>query len=230
MPSRRTPSRYKYTGKRRLYVILSSLFLLVGIGMIGVAAYEFAYRGNDPSQLIWVRPGQPVAAPAAADDAQQPPQAQTAGTEPFRLVIEKIGIDAPVSSYGLDENASPRVPYDADLVAWYDFSSYPGNGENAVFAGHVTWNGDAVFKRLGELEAGDHIRIQREDGSHLIYEITDSVLVEPTAQTAQKWMLPAGEDVVTLITCGGERYLTDDFIGAEYTHRQIIRGRLIAAA
>jgi len=26
-------------------------------------------------------------------------------------VIEKIGIDAPVSSYGLDENASPRVSY-----------------------------------------------------------------------------------------------------------------------
>ncbi len=210
-------------------MILSSLFLLVGIGMIGVAAYEFAYRGNDPSQLIWVRPGEP-AAPAAADDGQPPPQARPAGTEPFRLVIEKIGVDAPVSTYGLDENAAPRVPYDADLVAWYDFSSYPGNGENAVFAGHVTWRGDAVFKRLGELEAGDRIRIQREDGSHLIYEVTESVLVEPSDPTARDWMLPAGEDVVTLITCGGERYLTDDFIGADYTHRQIIRARLIAAA
>ena len=87
MPSRRTPSRYNYTGKRRFYVILSSLFLLVGIGMIGVAAYEFAYRGNDPSQLVWVRPGEPVAQ-VAADDTQPPPQAQTVGTEPFRLVIE----------------------------------------------------------------------------------------------------------------------------------------------
>lgn len=230
MPSRRTPPGYRYTGKRRLYVILSSLLLLAGIVMIGVATYEFAYRGNDPTQLIWVRPGEPVdPAPAAALDDTEP-QAQAAGTEPFRLVIEKIDIDAPVSTYGLDENALPRVPYDADLVAWYDFSSYPGNGENAVFAGHVTWNGDAVFRRLGELEAGDLIRIQREDGSNLIYEVTDSVLVEPSDPTARDWMLPAGEDVVTLITCGGERYLTDDFIGADYTHRQIIRGRLIAAA
>ncbi len=229
MPSQRTPPSYKYTGKRRLYVILSSLFLLVGIGMIGVAAYEFAYQGNDPSQLIWVRPGEPVA-PAAPDGSQSPPQAETVGTEPFRLVIDKIGVDAPVSTYGLDENALPRVPYDADLVAWYDFSSYPGNGENAVFAGHVTWNGDAVFKRLGELETGDRIRIQREDGSNLIYEVTETVLVEPSDPTARDWMLPAGEDVVTLITCGGERYLTDDFVGADYTHREIIRGRLIAAA
>ena len=229
MPSRNTPPRYEYTGKRRLYVILSSLFLLVGIGMIGLAAYEFAYKGNDPSQLIWVRPGEP-AAPATADGGQPPPQAQTVGTEPFRLVIEKIGVDAPVSTFGLDENALPRVPYDADLVAWYDFSSYPGNGENAVFAAHVTWNGDAVFKRLGELEAGDRVRIQREDGSNLIYEVTESVLVDSADVTARDWMLPAGEDVVTLITCGGERYLTDDFIGAAYTHREIIRARLIAVA
>ncbi len=229
MPSQRTQSRYKYTGKRRLYVILASVCLLAGFVLIGLAAYEFAYQGKDPSQLIWVRPGQP-AAPAAAEDGQQPPRSEPIGTEPFRLVIEKIGVDAPVSVFGLDENASPRVPYDADLVAWYDFSSYPGNGENAVFSGHVTWNGDAVFKRLGEMEAGDRIRIQREDGSHLIYEVTDSVLVEPSAANAQQWMLPAGEDVVTLITCGGERYLTDDFVGADYTHRQIVRGRLIAAA
>ena len=229
MPSQRTPTRYKYTGKRRLYVILSSLFMLVGIGMIGVATYEFAYRGNDPTQLIWVRPGEPVV-PANADDSQPPPQAQAVGTEPFRLVIDKIGVDAPVSTYGLDENALPRVPYDADLVAWYDFSSYPGNGENAVFAGHVTWDGDAVFKRLGELETGDRIRIQREDGGNLIYEVTEVILVEPSDPTARDWMLPAGEDVVTLSTCGGERYLTDDYVGADYTHRQIIRASLIAAA
>jgi LPXTG-site transpeptidase (sortase) family protein len=212
-----------------MYVVLSSLLLLVGIAMVGVASYEVAYKGNDPSQLIWVRPGEP-AAPAAANDGQPPPQAQTVGTEPFRLVIDKIDVNAPVSTYGLDENALPLVPYDADLVAWYDFSSYPGNGENAVFAGHVTWNGDAVFRRLGELETGDRIRIQREDGGNLIYEVTEVVLVVPSDPTALEWMLPAGEDVVTLITCGGERFLTDDPSGADYTHRQIIRGRLIAAA
>ncbi len=229
MPPRRARSRYKYTGQRRLYVILAAVFLLVGIGMIGAAAYEFAYQGNDPSQLIWVRPGQP-SAPAAADDGQQPPQAQTTGTEPFRLVIEKIEVDAPVSVFGLDADAAPLVPYEADLVAWYNFSSYPGSGENAVFAGHVTWNGDAVFKRLGELGAGDRIRIQREDGSHLIYEVTETVLVDSADVKARDWMLPAGEDVVTLITCGGERFFTNDDAGADYTHRQIVRGRLIAAA
>ncbi len=229
MTPRRPRSSYKYTDQRRVYVILASLLLLVGIGMTGVATYEFAYKGNDPSQLIWVRPGQP-AAPAVADDTEQPQTAPVVGTEPFRLVIEKIGVDAPVSQFGLDANAVPLVPFDADLVAWYNFSSYPGNGDNAVFAAHVTWNGDAVFKRLNELEAGDRIRIQREDGSHLIYEITDSVLAEPTSQTAQDWMLPVGEDVVTLITCGGDRFLTDDAIGADYSHRQIVRGRLIAAA
>ena len=55
------------------------------------------------------------------------------------------------------------------------------------------------------------------------------MLAEPADTTALDWMLPTDEGVVTLITCGGERYLTDDFIAADYSHRQIIRGRLIAA-
>jgi LPXTG-site transpeptidase (sortase) family protein len=220
----------KYTGQRRLYVILALLFLAIGAGMMAYAAHQIVYEGKTPGQLIWVRPNAPADPAAAPGDGQPPPQAQPVGTESFRLVIEKIGVDAPVSAYGLDENAAPLVPYEAELVAWYNFSSYPGEGDNAVFAGHVTWRGEGVFYDLDQVAVGDHVRVVREDGSHLVYEITDSLLVEPTAQEAQNWMLPAGEDVITLITCGGERHLTDTFIGAEYDHRQIVRARLIAVA
>jgi LPXTG-site transpeptidase (sortase) family protein len=226
MTYRRGSPRNKYTGQRRLYLILAGVWLLVGFSLLGYAGYEFTANGKTPGQLIWVRPAQP----AAPGDGQSPPLSQPVGTESFRLIIDKIGVDAPVSAYGLDENAAPQVPYEADLVAWYNFSSYPGNGENAVFAGHVTWRGDAVFKRLGEMQPGDQIKIQREDGSHLVYEVTESLLVEPSAQSAQDWMLPSGGDVITLITCGGERHLTDDFIGAEYDHRQVVRATLVAVA
>ena len=224
----RSDRRYKYTGQRRLYVILAVLWLTAGFGILGYAGYEVLYKGTEPGQLIWVRPGEPAAPDAGSGGDQH--AAPVTGTESFRLVIDKIGVDAPVSAYGLDDNAAPAVPYEASLVAWYNFSSYPGNGDNAVFAGHVTWNGDAVFKRLADMQAGDRITIQREDGSHLVYEVSDSLLVEPTSQAAQDWMLPVGQDVITLITCGGERYLTDDFAGADYTHRQIVRAHLIAAA
>ncbi|HUF52867.1 MAG TPA: class F sortase [Dehalococcoidia bacterium] len=217
-----------YTGQRRLYVLLAVLFLIIGAGMMAYAGHQILYEGKTPGQLIWVRPNGPAGVPGA--DGQPPPQSEPLGTETFRLVIEKIGIDAPVAAYGLDENAIPTVPYEADLVAWYNFSRYPGEGENAVFAGHVTWRGEGVFYRLNEVAPGDHVRIKREDGSQLVYEITDSLLVDPTAAEAQRWLLPAGEDVITLVTCGGERTLTDDFIGAEYSHRQVVRARLIAVA
>lgn len=227
----RTNPPQRYTGQRRLYVILAILFLGLGAGMMTYAAQQILFEGKTPGQLIWVRPNSPAdPVVAVAGEGQAPPQAEPVGTEPFRLIIDKINVDAPVAAYGLDENAQPNVPYEADLVAWYNFSSYPGNGDNAVFAGHVTWRGEGVFYDLAKMAVGDHIRIQREDGSNLVYEITDSLLVEPTADEAQKWMLPAGDDVITIITCGGEKHLTDDFIGAEYDHRQIIRAKLIAVA
>ncbi len=66
----------------------------------------------------------------------------------YRMIIDKIGVDAPVLTFGLDENAIPEIPTDPWDVAWYDFSAQPGTGSNAVFAGHVTWFGPGVFYDL----------------------------------------------------------------------------------
>jgi hypothetical protein len=53
-------------------------------------------------------------------------------------------------------------------------------------------------------------------------------LIDPSDATAATWMLPTDFDVVTLITCGGERTLTDDPIfGAEYDKRQVVRAALV---
>ncbi|MEX1193971.1 MAG: class F sortase [Dehalococcoidia bacterium] len=207
-------------------MILAMMWLVIGFSLLGFAGYEYVYKGNTPGQLAWIRPN----GPAPGADGQLPPGAEVVGTESFRLVMDKIGVDAPVSAYGVDENQVPEVPYEAQLVAWYNFSAYPGNGDNAVFAGHVTWRGDAVFKRLSEMQPGDHVEIQRQDGSHLVYEITDSLTVAPTDQDAQHWMLPTGADTITIITCAGERVLVPGPIGAEYDHRQVLRGVLIAVA
>lgn len=217
-------ARYKYTGKRRLYIVLAIAWFGVGISLLSFAGYKLLANDSGEGQLIWVRPDyQPEEAVAGS-------AAEPVGDQGFRLVIDKLGIDAPVSAYGLDENGAPQVPFEAGLVAWYHFSAYPGSGDNAVFAGHVTWRGDAVFKRLGELQAGDRVMIKADDGRHLVYEVTDSLLVEPTEDAARQWMDANGQNVITLITCGGDRRPTDDFFGAEYDKRQVVRARLVAAA
>lgn len=167
------------------------------------------------------------AQPTAAAEAPAPPLPLVdAG---YRIVIDKLGVDAPVSTFGMDEELVPEVPYTATDVAWYDFSARPGTGGNAVFAGHVTWNGRAVFYDLDQLQAGDQITLAGQDGTQLTYTVSDVWQVDPEDPDSLKVMWPTESDVITLITCSGKFIDTDDpVLGGDYTHRLVVRGNLIA--
>ena len=153
---------------------------------------------------------------------------------PTRMVIEKMGVDAPIITLGLDANRWPEVSNDPDVVAWYDFSAKPGQGSNAVFSGHVDWtvNGQpvtAVFWRLRELEQGDVVKILLEDGSEVRYRVTDIVAIEYDDPAGVKVMYPTPSDVITLVSCGGtwipDRSMT---LGGNYTHRIVVRAERVA--
>jgi LPXTG-site transpeptidase (sortase) family protein len=143
------------------------------------------------------------------------------------MVIETIGVDAPVGVYGLDANSIPQVPLNAAEVAWYDFSAQPGTGGNAVFAGHVTWSGRAVFYSLNQLVAGDTVRLRGEDGTELLYTVSDSFLVDPDDPNALAVMGPASADMITIISCDGDFYYTGDPVfRGDYTNRRVVQATL----
>jgi LPXTG-site transpeptidase (sortase) family protein len=142
----------------------------------------------------------------------------------YRIVIDRIGVNAGVFTYGLDANRVPEVPLNGSDVAWYDFSARPGTGSNAVFAGHVTWGGSAVFYELEDLEVGDRISLRGDNGIELAYIVSESFLVDPEDPNALSVMNPTEKDVITLITCGGSFYYTGDpVLNGDYTHRRIVR-------
>lgn len=147
---------------------------------------------------------------------------------PYRLVIDKIGVNAPVATYGLDAKQVPEVPSNGRDVAWYDFSAQPGTGSNAVFAGHVTWSGRGVFYHLDELKPGDAITLLADNGSKkLTYTVKDVFLVDPSDPNSVSVMGPTpGQDVATLITCGGDPYYVGGVARYDYTHRLIVRAAL----
>jgi len=148
----------------------------------------------------------------------------------YRMVIGKIGVDAPVDVYGLDDKGVPEVPLGpdaAEVVAWYNFSARPGTGSNAVFAGHVTWNGKAVFYDLQTLEPGDVIELVGVEGTRLTYVVSANFAVDPNDPDSLQVMQPTDTDVITLITCGGTFFETDDPVaGGDYTLRVIVRAEL----
>lgn len=210
-----------------MYLGLGVICIVAGVVFVGIAAYGLT-RPGPLDQWVYVRPHQPSASPAVAG-AVQPP-APPLGDRPFRLIIDRLGVDAPVATFGLDDNAVPEVPYEADVVAWYDFTAAPGMGSNAVFAGHVTWYGPAVFYNLDELAPGDQIALQGENGARLSYEVTVNETLDPAAPDARSVYAATETDTITLITCAGTFTDTNDPIaGGEYDLRQVVKARFLGA-
>lgn len=223
---------------------MGCLALLAGVALVSLGAHSYlrsdqsgapftlVYR-PDPGGVYDRPPGRIVVLGATATPAPMPaatpvgPLGPPLGDGPFRLVIDRIGVDADVFTYGLDENRVPQVPLNPWDVAWYDFSAKPGTGGNAVFAGHVTWNGRAVFFDLDKLASGDTIRLIGQDGTQLTYTVTDVYLVDPEDRSALSVMGPAEEDLITIVTCGGTFFRTGDPVfGGDYTNRLIVRAAL----
>jgi len=231
--------------RSRIILGLCGVVLLVsGIGLIAWAVTslggddgrpggdrmlsEPVIEGSDLVKALDLPSPTPSSAPASPTAAPAPPLRDA----PYRIVIDKIGVDAPVQTYGLDENAVPEVPLGGDargVVAWYDFSARPGTGSNAVFAGHVTWSGRAVFYSLDELQNGDMIHLLGQDGTEVVYSVSSVFQVNPDDPESLKVMYGTDKDVITLITCSGTFQSTSDPVfGGEYNLRLVVRGDLVS--
>ena len=169
------------------------------------------------------------AAPAADSAALSEPDIPA----PTRIGIPSIGVDASIVVMGLDAENYPEVPNTGDEVAWYTFSAPPGRGSNAVFSGHVDWYywgqpGEGVFYHLRELEIGDEISLDLEDGTQLRYSVTGNVATAYNDPNVVEVMDPTSKDVLTLITCGGtwqKDYSNPN--GGNYSHRVIVRAERV---
>jgi LPXTG-site transpeptidase (sortase) family protein len=140
---------------------------------------------------------------------------------PVRLVIGGIGVDAPLTAKGVDENGDMEAPNGPEDVAWYDFSARPGEGGNMVLSGHVDYRGygPAVLARLDELESGDVVELHSADGAVFRYGVVVTVSYDAENAPVEQIIGPTARETVTLITCDG-RF---DQATGQYSHRLIVR-------
>ena len=225
------------TRPRRVLFAVGGLTFAAGAGLLAAGLYLFVL-GDDSSGLnddvevvdlrkepldLDIRPPTPV------ELTPTPAPPAPLGDAGYQIVIDKVGVNAPVSVFGIDEKLVPEVPYTATDVAWYDFSARPATGGNAIFAGHVTWNGPAVFYDLDKLAEGDEVRLQGYDGTKVVYRVSAVFQVNPDDPESLKVMWDTTEDVITIITCSGKFFETGDpILRGDYTHRLIVRGKLIS--
>ncbi|MFF3240904.1 class F sortase [Micromonospora sp. NPDC002931] len=128
-------------------------------------------------------------------------------SQPTRIRIPRIGVDAPTVPLGLDRNQQIAVPplNQPDTTGWYKLGPSPGEVGTAVVVGHVDSRatGRAVFFRLGALKPGDTIEVPRKDGKKARF-IVDGVARYPKKKLPLNLVYGhTGKAQLRVITCGG---------------------------
>jgi sortase (surface protein transpeptidase) len=153
--------------------------------------------------------------------------------KPKRIQVPKLKLDAPIAAFNADQtlkDGSLPTPKTAQEVAWYDFTGRAGEANNAVFAGHVDWEGrSAVFARIKELVNGDQIVLVGDKGTKFTYEVLGCDDVEchlpmSSRSDVDEFIGYSAFAHLTMITCEGQW----DTIKKDYSHRRIVRARLVS--
>jgi sortase (surface protein transpeptidase) len=125
---------------------------------------------------------------------------------------------------GLDTKGAMEVPKDPARAGWFTRGAAPGALGPAVIAGHVTWNGPAVFHRLGTLKRGDRVTVTRKDGRTVIFSVTRVAQFSKSRFPSQAVYGAIDHAGLRLVTCGG----TYDRARARYLDNVIVFAKLEA--
>jgi len=126
---------------------------------------------------------------------------------PLSVDIPAIGVHSGLLRLGVNADGSIQVPSlttAADEAAWYKYSATPGQIGASVIEGHLdSYQGPAVFFRLGALRPGDVIDVTLADGLTAIFRVTGVRDYAKTNFPARIIYGPTDYAALRLITCGG---------------------------
>lgn len=218
--------------RRRLRAIMTAVFWS-GAGL--VLAATLMGGGEDPPDDAHAPRTSPAvsAAPSGSTDpaAGEPAPRASADrylprSEPTRLLIPGIGVDAPFTdlAIGAKGQLEPPPAHDTNLVGWYAKGASPGERGTAIIAGHVdTKTSPAVFARLSELEKGDRFRVLRADGSKATFVVDETESFDKDDFPDERVYADAPDAQVRLITCAGDY----DRAAKDYTENLVVFAHLV---
>ncbi len=159
----------------------------------------------------------PQAAQMPSDDAERwattdlnpapvgAPSEPMEASDPVRVAVVSVGIDALVIDLGLDPTGAVAAPTDFDTAGWYTGSAQPGQPGPAVLAGHVdSTDGPAAFYRLRDVAIGEEVIVHREDGSIVTFRVAKVEQYPKDVVPADALYGPTPGAELRLITCGGD--------------------------
>ncbi len=125
-------------------------------------------------------------------------------SDPVRLRIPEIYVDTNFIPLGLQTNGEIEVPEGYTEVGWYTYGPTPGEMGPAVVLGHVdSYQGPGVFLFLGQLEVGDYVYVDREDGTTATFRVTALERYNTEDFPTEKVYGDIDHAGLRLITCSG---------------------------
>jgi LPXTG-site transpeptidase (sortase) family protein len=120
--------------------------------------------------------------------------------------IPSIGVHSALVSLGLNPDRTVQVPPVTTPMqaGWYKYGPTPGEIGPAVILGHVDGNKQpGVFYRLHELAVGAEVRVRREDGRTITFQVRRTEQVAKDTFPTDTVYADTSEAELRLITCGG---------------------------
>jgi sortase (surface protein transpeptidase) len=220
---------------------LARVWVAVGLAIIGaVLVWAALVRPSTSDSAVGGAPttdSRPSASPHAAKPSPEPPTAQASQSDvrdkirglvlpesdPVALSIPKIGVQSRLVRLGLDEYGEMETP-DPPVAGWFTRGATPGALGPAVIAGHLTWNGPAVFHRLGSMRRGDQVTVTREDGKVAIFTVSRVARYSKSRFPTRAVYGPIDHAGLRLITCDG----TYDAASRAYSDNLVVFAQLVA--
>ena len=201
--------------RKRDFHLWGWVFWIVLLGLTAACLW-FGYRYFTTGELP---PGLSAKALTADPSVDESPVSQkqiaeytVPADQPRYVSIPELGIgDTRVFPVGVTANNQLDTPKNISDAAWYTKSAKPGQGYGAVLIdahnGGISRNG--VFAKLGTLERGAHITVERGDGKKFTYRVVSNVSMslEEVNKTGMQTMMKSAEpdkEGLSLITCDGK--------------------------
>jgi hypothetical protein len=202
--------------RSRLAGMAGTLLLLVGAGTVG---YAISAQQHAPQPSL-------SAAGATGSSARGPWLRRSL---PVSVAIPAIGVRSKLLHLGTNADGSMQVPSlltSAGEAAWYKYSATPGQIGSSVIEGHVdSYDGPAVFYRLGALRPGNAIEVALADGVTAIFRVTGVREYRKSNFPAKTIYGVTRYAALRLITCGG----AFDFATGHYLSSTVVFATLTSS-
>jgi len=206
------------------------LMILVGFLLIVVAALNLvnlnpflSQQQNEQVTPVVDQQGfAPIFIPKEASSEQISVDIASDPTIPSRILIDKIGLDAPVKiaqsvNVTIDDHEVTQYLVPEEFAAgWHEGSAPLGEPGNTVISGHHNAYGE-VFKNLVELENGDSVKIFSGNKT-FEYIIANKMILSEKDEPLEvrienaRWILRSDDERLTLVTCWPARSNTHRLI------------------